>query len=100
MKQTVTLTMFKDAFISIRPNNFSYIGLEALFDHFEQIELETGDCIELDVIAICCDYTEYENLEAFQDDYNAEDYPDIDTIKDFTTVIEIDGSDGFIVMNF
>ena len=58
MIQTVSLYTFRDAFQSIRPSNFSYSGLEVLFDYFEQLEAETGQQIELDVIAICCEYVE------------------------------------------
>lgn len=58
MKQQVTFSMFVDAFRSIRPDNFSYEGLELLFDYFEQYEEETGHEIDLDVIAICCDFHE------------------------------------------
>ena len=43
-----------------RRENFSYNGLKALYEYFEQYEEDTGAEIELDVIAICCEYTEYE----------------------------------------
>lgn len=58
MKQTVNLYEFRDAFRSIRPDNFSYEGLEILFDYFEQLEDDIGEEIELDVIAICCEFSE------------------------------------------
>lgn len=58
MKQSVNFSMFVDAFRSVRPDNFSYEGLEVLFDYFESYEEETGHEIELDVIAICCEYSE------------------------------------------
>lgn len=58
MKQTVYLSDFRDSFKRIRPDNFSYEGLGLLFDYFEQLEDDTGEEIELDVIAICCDYSE------------------------------------------
>jgi len=59
MKQTVNLYEFRDAFQSMnRGNNFSYEGLEVLFDYLEEYEDSTGEEIELDVIALCCDYSE------------------------------------------
>ena len=58
MKNTINLYDFRDAFMQIRPDNFSYEGLTALFDWFEEYEASTGEEIELDVIAICCDFTE------------------------------------------
>ena len=54
--------------------NFSYRGLELLYDYFEEIEEETQTQLELDVIAICCEYTEYDSIEeAEKDGYSQED---------------------------
>ena len=58
MKTTVTIHAFRSAFENQRPDQFSYEALNALFNYFEGYELETGEEIELDVIAICCEYTE------------------------------------------
>lgn len=100
MIQTVYRNDFHDAFKGSRPDNFSYEGLNALYDYFDEYEEGTGEAVELDVIAICVEYTEYENLKEFQGNYDAEEYPDLDTIRDSTNVIEIDGSDGFIIQDF
>jgi hypothetical protein len=54
--QEINEADFISAFKSIRPENFSYEGLKALFNYLEG---ESEDCdsnIELDVIAICCEY--------------------------------------------
>jgi len=99
MKKTINLQNFRQAFKDYnRENNFSYEGLEALFNYLEQLEEDTGSTIELDVIAICCDYNEYKNLEEFQRDYS-DDYKTIDDIRDKTDVIKIDGV-GFIIQQF
>lgn len=58
MKQTVNLYEFREAFRAIRPDNFSYEGLDILFEYLEQLGEDIGEEIELDVIAICCDYSE------------------------------------------
>lgn len=58
MKTTVCFHEFKQAFRAIRPNNFTDDALGQLFDYFESYEQDTGEEIELDVIAICCEYTE------------------------------------------
>jgi hypothetical protein len=59
MKTTVDFSDFREAFRNHgREDSYSLAGLRALFDHFEQYEDETGQAIELDVIAICCDYDE------------------------------------------
>ena len=98
MKTTVYLNDFRDAFQRVRPDNFSYDGLEALYDHLTEYEQDTDEEIELDVIAICCDYVEYENLAAFQRDYGKE-YKTIDDIENETIVIRID-DEAFIIAAF
>jgi hypothetical protein len=59
MKTTVSRYDFERAFVDAdRKENFSYEALGLLFDYFESYEEETGEEIELDVIAICCEYSE------------------------------------------
>ena len=58
MKTTVNFSEFRDSFQQIRPDNFSYEGLRHLFSWLEQYEEDTGEEMELDVIAICCDFSE------------------------------------------
>ena len=58
MKTSVYLSDFRDTFQSVRPDNFSWEGLEILFNYLEELEQDTGIEMELDVIAICCDYSE------------------------------------------
>jgi hypothetical protein len=88
---------FVSWFNSIRPEQFSYDALRALFDYYEGLEEDTGEQIKLDAIAICCDWTEYESIEAFRREYG-EDYETIADIENNTTVIEFDG--GFLVEAF
>jgi hypothetical protein len=69
MYQTVNLHDFRQAFQEMRPNNFSYEGLEVLFNYLTDREKDDSsyNC-ELDVIAICCDYVEmpiYEVTKAY-----------------------------------
>ena len=72
MKQTVTQYDFTEAFKEVRPDNFSYTALVELFDYLEQLEDDCGTEIELDVIAICCDFSELDIYE-FMRDYGIED---------------------------
>jgi hypothetical protein len=58
MKKTINLYQFRDAFMDIRPDSFSYEGLELLFNWYEEYEDSTGEEMELDVIAICGDWDE------------------------------------------
>lgn len=58
MKNTVDIYQFRNEFQSIRPNNFTYEGLGVLFDYLEQLEQDCDNEMELDVIALCCDFSE------------------------------------------
>ena len=90
---------FIDAFKKMgRENNFSYDGLVALYDYLEMLEDDTGQPYHLDVIALCCEYREFDNLEEFQADYG-EDYETIEDIQNATSVIMID-DDSFIIQQF
>jgi len=110
MYQTVNFYDFERAFITADRDNFSYRGKKALFDYLEEIEAETEDGIELDVIAICCDFSEYKTaLEALQDYdrgvYESEEYDGVDAeekalawFEDQTTVLSFEG--GVIIQAF
>ena len=52
----VTESIFIDSFQAIRPDNFSYAGLQALYEYFTDMG---SDVLELDVIGICCDFAHY-----------------------------------------
>jgi antirestriction protein len=89
MKQTVYLDDFRQAFHNMdRGNQFSYEGLELLYDYLE----ECDEDMELDVIALCCDFSECsldEFLDAFPDvveadsDYFSNDEDKIQAIEDY-----------------
>ena len=111
MKKNITINDFGKAFDLVRPNNFTSWGQDALYNYLVEIEEETDQEIELDVIALCCDFTEYGSFHEFN-----QNYPDINSMKrlqDNTTVIgipysiqpqedKITGgfSSGFIIHNF
>jgi hypothetical protein len=100
MKQTINFYDFEQAFKQHgRIDSFTYQGLKALFGYLEDLEEAIEEELELDVIALCCDFTEYESLAEFQDNYGAEDYPGLESIAENTIVIEID-SDSFIIQAF
>lgn len=43
-------------------NQFSYEGLQALYDHLEEYSDSTSEPVEFDPVALCCEYTEYTDL--------------------------------------
>lgn len=59
MKTQVTFSDFTKAFHDMnRQENFSYEGLRTLYDFLIEMEEDTGEEMELDVIALCCDFNE------------------------------------------
>jgi len=59
MKTTVSINAFHQAFYDMgRVNQFSAAGRSILFDYLEQLGEDIGEEIELDVIALCCEYAE------------------------------------------
>ena len=97
----VTQSEFIDTFkqSELRKNNFSYDGLIALFEYLEDLEEDTGEQINFDMVSICCDYSEYKNLEEFINDYQDStelhenlDYSEIiSVLREHTEVIEFEG---------
>lgn len=99
-----------------RKDRFTYNGKRALFDYLEELEDSTGEQMELDIIALCCEYTEYATAdEAASEyfDYEGMEYDEdgdetltadeveakaLKYLEDHTTVITFDG--GIIIANF
>jgi len=100
MKDTISIYTFRRWFEDNRPNNFSYTGLGSLFNYLEQYEEDCDTEIEFDPIALCCEYTEYEDMDEFWLNYPEKDtYPNKDELKDYTKLIEV-GTNSFIIQNF
>lgn len=69
MFKTINFNDFEREFKDYnRDNNFSYYGKKALFEYLEQYEEDTQEKIELDVIALCCDFSEH-TLEELKTEY-------------------------------
>ena len=103
MKKTINENEFINAFETLRPNNFSREGLSAVFAYIVDVEEDAGEELELDVIAICCDFTEYSDLEEIADNYwdmkdLSTDTEKMDWLRDRTQVIEFET--GIIIQNF
>lgn len=91
MKQSVTFNDFCDAFHAHdRYDSFGYQALRVIFDYLEQYEQDTGEGLELelDVIAICCDYTS-EHYKDIADNYKI-DLTDADGDEDEEKQIVLD----------
>ena len=102
MYDTVNFNQFNDWFTrsGSYKDNFSYEGRKALFDYLEELEDDTGEKIKFDPIALCSEYSEYENFKELKDNYDNDEITNLETLRDFTTVIEIENSDKFIISDF
>jgi len=70
MYQSISFGDFCDAFRAYdRNENFTYEGKRILFDYLEEYEDSTGESIELDVIALCCEYSE-DSIEDIINNYS------------------------------
>ena len=117
MHITITSAMFVDAFRRMgRENQFSREALEALFEYIENYEEDTGSRVELDVVGLCCEFTEYTTAVEAASDYGftteleADDYEDAESyedakedealewLQDRTEVVIFDS--GLIIQNF
>ena len=100
MKKTINYYDFRTEFREFgREEQFTRQGLKALFDYLEELGEDCGEEIELDVIALCCEFVEYDSLEDFHNEYEKDDYPTLEVLRDYTQVIEID-NESFIIAAF
>lgn len=83
----VNFSMFVEEFRKAgRDNQFSLKGLELIYNELAQIEEETGHLIELDVIGLCCDWTETTTENCFCDTSYT-----VGELEEYTTVLRKDG---------
>ena len=97
--QTVNVYDFHRAFETMdRDEQFSYAARIALFEHLEDLAVDCDMNIELDVIALCCEYSEFEDLDEFNREYQM-NCVDLEEVQEHTTVIPFkkwnDGLNGF-----
>jgi len=96
MKITINNNEFVEMFDKYgRSDNFSRLGRRKLAEYFEQLEEDLGQDVEVDVIAICCDYSEIE-IKDIKHETGCENLKDL---QDNTTVIEVD-DETIIYQNF
>ena len=94
--ETLTKSQFSDAFNKMgRGEQFSYEARDLIYDYLDELE-----SYELDVVGICCEFAEYENLEEFQNDYG-EEYNSMEIIEEATTVLRNSSdSNSFVIVQF
>lgn len=108
----VNESMFHDAFYHMgRGKQFSYEALNELFRYYEETEDATGEQMELDVIAICCEWSEHDTesmiaaygyLVEREEDCDNDDYADAiaEYIQDNESTVIGLGGYSWLVMGF
>lgn len=74
MKQTLSTQQIADALKRDENANWSWQGSLALAEYLEQYEEDTGEELELDVVAIRCDYSEFTSLQDWALEYFGKDW--------------------------
>jgi len=102
MKITLTTNEIANHLRQGQDASYSYNGSIALAEYLEELEECDGEQIELDVIAIRCDFTEYESLEELAKDYFSSELEEPHDLKEYfeenTTLIQFEG--GIIIQDF
>ena len=103
MIQTINFTTFANAFCnSDRADQFSYEALELIFDYIEDYERDTGEQIEFDMIAICCEWAEEDAATLAQyygfDSAAPEDV--LDAMRDATQVAGVTSAGKIVYVQF
>lgn len=93
MKKTVCFDEFRQSFNDYDRDYMSYDGYEALYNYLLDIEEDSGIEMELDPIAIICDFAEYDSIEDVKKNYNVEDFEDL---QEHTWCVEL--NNGHILM--
>ena len=69
MKKTLNTSDIARALKSDENADWTWNGSKALAEYLEQMEEDTGEEMELDIVAIRCDFSEYESLESWASYY-------------------------------
>lgn len=103
-----------------REDYFSLEGFDALYNYLDEYSDEVGEPFKVDVIALCCDFTEYSgweelyNIYSYSYNYKSKTFEELEEneelddftewVQDRTTVIEVTNYKndivGIIIQNF
>jgi 5'-deoxynucleotidase YfbR-like HD superfamily hydrolase len=111
MYTKINFDAFAESFVKMgRKGQFSTGGLRALFDYYEALEDDLDEVFELDVIALCCEWSEYKikELPDVFDEFEWETFGELsgdelmryikDVLEDKTTVLDVGGDSGSVLV--
>jgi hypothetical protein len=86
--QTVNKSQFIDNLLGDDYASWTYEEAGALFDYYEDYSDSTGEDVELDRVAIRCEWTRADSIGEVMEDY--EDIESLEDLHDYAQVIELD----------
>jgi len=81
MKKTLTTYDIAHELLADEYASWSYAGAFALAEHLEEYEESCGEELEMDVVAIRCDFSEYSSLQEWADEYFSDAQQAADTLN-------------------
>ena len=87
--QTVNKSQFIDNLLADDYASWTYEDAEALYDYYEQYSDDTGEDVELDRVALRCEWTRADSIDEVIEDYD--DIEDLEDLQQRTDVIQHDG---------
>ena len=84
--QTVNKSQFIDNLLADDYASWTYEDAEALFDYYEQFSDDVGEDVELDRVALRCEWTRADSIDEVIEDYD--DINSLEDLQDQTQVIE------------
>lgn len=99
MKRIIDESLFIQAFEDYhRVEEFGYDGLSALFHYLTAMEEDCDIEIELDVVALCCEYAQYDSIDDVLEEHD--DISDITELQEHTMTIEYGETNKVIIQCF
>ena len=87
--QTVNKSQFIDNLLADDYASWTYEDAGALYDYYEDYSEGTGEDVELDRVALRCEWTRADSIDEVIEDYD--DIESLEDLQDNTQVIEHDG---------
>ena len=87
--QTVNKSQFIDNLLADDYASWTYEDAGALYDYYEDFSDDTGEDVELDRVALRCEWTRADSIDEVIEDYD--DIESLEDLQDNTQVIEHEG---------
>ena len=87
--QTVNKSQFIDNLLADDYASWTYEDAGALFDYYEDLSDDLGEDVELDRVALRCEWTRADSIDEVIEEYD--DIESLEDLQDNTQVIEHEG---------